>query len=72
MNSRFLGNLKGLELLVVNASKHPRWANPFTAVEYHNSTAGEIGPYYDSLQRQHGGELPYVFNPEELECEDEF
>ena len=42
-----------------------------TAVEYY-STAGEIGPHYDSLQRQHSGELPYVFNPEELESEDEF
>ena len=72
VSKRMIGNLKGIKLLGVHASKHPRWANPFLAVEYQDSIAGEIGPYYDNLRIEHGGELPYVINPWELKNEEDF
>ena len=61
--SRPVGNIKGLKLLGIKASKHPRWANPYFSVEYQDDLAGELGPAYDELRREHGGELPYVMNP---------
>ena len=70
--NRFVGNLQGLKVMGIEACKHPKWAHPFISVEYVDSLAGEIGPHYDALRSEHGGELPYVLNPWELLTREEF
>jgi len=70
--NRFVGNLHGLKLMGIKACKHPKWAHPFIFMEYIDSLAGEIGPHYDALRSEHGGELPYVLNPWELLTREEF
>jgi hypothetical protein len=69
---RFIGSIEGLKKLGVLASKHSKWRNPYVHVQYITEEESLFGSYYDSLRQKHGGDLPFVVNPNDLTKEEVF
>lgn len=63
---RLVGSIKGLKVLGIVPSKHPKWKNPYISIKFMTDEEAEISPYFDKFRNKYEGKLPFLVDPNSL------